>query len=230
MQIKFVFVDIDNTLLSFDEYVKHTMQKGFSHFGIKKYEPYMYDVFHEENNALWRKIEQGTITFHELEKVRWNNVFTRLKIDFDGPKFEKYFRAELYNSAIPEAEAFLMLDYLSKKYTLCVASNGPFLQQLHRIEIAEMKKYFDYFFISEKVGASKPSKEFFEYAFREINDGSDIPVSPCETIIIGDSLTSDIAGGRQFGMKTCYYTRGKECDEKPADIVIDRLSDIKKYL
>lgn len=91
MNLKAVFVDIDNTLLSFDEYVRQTMKSGFEHFGLKPYEPYMYDVFEKENNALWQKIEQGTLTFPELQKVRWNLVFEKLEISFDGPMFEKYF-------------------------------------------------------------------------------------------------------------------------------------------
>lgn len=99
--MKAVFIDIDNTLLSFSEYVKHTMQTGFEHFGLKRYESYMYDVFTEENNKLWHRIEQGTLVFSELEKVRWNIIFARLGIEFDGTVFEKYFRRALYDSAIP---------------------------------------------------------------------------------------------------------------------------------
>ncbi len=98
--MKVIFIDIDNTLLSFSEYVKHTMQTGFEHFGLKHYEPYMYDIFTEENNKLWRRIEQGTLVFSELEKVRWNIIFARLGIGFDGTVFEKYFRRALYDSAI----------------------------------------------------------------------------------------------------------------------------------
>lgn len=66
--MKAVFLDIDNTLLSFDGYVKQTMKEGFEHFGLKPYEPYMFDVFIRENTKLWRQIEQGTLVFEELEK------------------------------------------------------------------------------------------------------------------------------------------------------------------
>ena len=70
-----------------------------------------------------------------------------------------------------------------------------------------MKPYFDYFFISERAGAAKPSREFFDYAFHELNGNRPNPILPQETLIIGDSLSSDIAGGLQYGMKTCYYRR-----------------------
>ena len=202
-----VFIDIDNTLLDFDAYIRQTMAEGFAHFGLRPYEPYMEEVFHRENGKLWHQIEAGTLTFRELEQIRWNNVFRALQIDFDGPVFEKYFRAALYDSAIPVDGAMELLRALHGDYTLAVASNGPYEQQLHRLEIGGMKPYFDYFFISERAGAAKPSREFFDYAFRELNENRPAPILPQETLIIGDSLSSDIAGGLQYGMKTCYYRR-----------------------
>ena len=87
--MKLVLIDIDNTLLDFDAYIRRTMEEGFAHFGLRPYEPWMYDVFHRENNKLWRQIEEGTLTFPELEKIRWNNVFAALDMDFDGVVFEK---------------------------------------------------------------------------------------------------------------------------------------------
>ena len=65
--IKVIFIDIDNTLLDFDEYVKETMKNGFKHFSLKEYQPYMYDIFTQENNKLWLQIEKGELTFQELE-------------------------------------------------------------------------------------------------------------------------------------------------------------------
>ena len=82
--MQMIFIDIDNTLLDFDAYIRQTMREGFAHFGLKPYEPYMEAVFHRENGKLWRQIEQGTLTFRELEEIRWNNVFRALNIDFDG--------------------------------------------------------------------------------------------------------------------------------------------------
>lgn len=226
--MKAVFIDIDNTLLDFDEYVRNTMETGFRHFSLKPYEPYMYDVFIRENGRLWRRIEQGELTFKELEKVRWNIIFGELGIEFDGPVFEKYFRAALNDSAIPVAGSYEMLEALRERGCLiCAASNGPYEQQLRRLEIADMLRYFDHVFISEKIGASKPSGDFFEHAFSVINSSREESILPHETVMIGDSLTSDIAGGRQYGMQTCWYMRDRE-QEIPADvgIAVDDLRDV----
>ncbi len=71
-----------------------------------------------------------------------------------------------------------------------------------------MRKYFDYIFVSEQVGASKPATAFFDYAFREINQDREEPIAPEECLMVGDSLTSDVEGGRRYGMNTCLYQKG----------------------
>ena len=80
--IKVVLIDIDNTLLSFTGYVKEAMKEGFSFFGLKPYTEAMFPVFKSINDSLWEQIEQGTRTFEELEKSRWNLIFKELGIDF----------------------------------------------------------------------------------------------------------------------------------------------------
>ena len=169
--------------------------------------------------------------FAELQKIRWNNVFAALGIHFDGPAFEHYFRAALHESAIPVPGAIELLQGLSGRALLCVASNGPYEQQLHRLEIGGMKPYFDYFFISEHAGAAKPAPAFFDYAFRELNENRSVPILPQETLIIGDSLTSDIAGGLQYGMKTCYYRRpGAPAAPAGVDYTVTAISQIPALL
>lgn len=225
--MKVILIDIDNTLLSFDEYVKQSMQQGFAYYHLKPYEPYMYDVFHQENDKLWQQIEQGTLTLQQLQKIRWNNIFQQLNIDFDGSIFEDYFRNGLYNSAIVENHAKEMLDYLKDKYTLCVASNGPYKQQCNRLKLGGLYDYFSHYFISEKVGASKPSTQFFTYVMEELNQTMTIQSS--DMMIIGDSLSSDMALGTNHGMHTCFYQR-KQGQVANVDYIIHDLVDVKQFL
>ena len=225
-----IFIDIDNTLLDFDAYIRQTMAEGFAHFGLRPYEPYMEEIFHRENGKLWHRIEAGTLTFRELEQIRWNNVFRALQIDFDGPVFEKYFRAALYDSAIPVDGAMELLRALHGSYSLAVASNGPYEQQLHRLELAGMKPYFDWFFVSEKLGVSKPAAAFFDGAFAELNKGRETPVHPADCVIIGDSLTSDMAGGRGYGMRTCYFRRPGASESRDVSWQVSDLRQIPELL
>ena len=220
MSLRYIFIDIDNTLLDFDEHVRSTMREGFSRFGLKSYEPYMYDVFTQENNALWRSLERGEIDFDELVRVRWNSIFRALGIEYDGPEFEKYFRASLNESAIEVDGAHELLERLSRRFTLCAASNGPEHQQKNRLRLAGMDGFFSQCFISEALGASKPSPAFFDAAFASLPG-----VSPDECLMLGDSLTSDIAGGKAYGMKTCYFRRPGARESAEPDITVLSLAE-----
>ncbi len=230
--LKVILFDIDNTLLSFDEYVKESMKNGFKKFEIGIYEDEMFYIFNQINTGLWQAIEKGEIDFKELQKKRWNMVFECLKISADGEAFEKYFRECLFESAIPIDGAIELLEYLRGKYTLCVASNGPYLQQVNRLKISGMLPYFSDLFISEEIGSSKPSERFFKTCIDRLNLKSEQEILPCEIMIIGDSLSSDMVGGIQFGMQTCFYNPDKKsvpC-EMNLNYNVTSLKEIKNIL
>ncbi len=230
--LKAIFFDIDNTLLSFDKYVIETMKSGFRRFGIAEYTDDMYQTFTKINVKLWQDIEKGELTFEELKRTRWNIVFKALGLDFDGPTFEEYFRACLCDSAIEEDGASEILNYLFGKYTLCAVSNGPYIQQKNRLEKGDMLRYFDQIFISEQIGSSKPSVEFFKTCFERLNENKENAILPDEVLIVGDSLTSDMAGGIAYGMKTCFYNPANIAIDETVklDFVISSLSELKNIL
>ncbi len=231
-KIKVVFIDIDNTILSFDEYVKVAMREGFEKFGLREYEKWMFGIFLSVNSQLWRAIEKKELNLEGLRQVRWKLIFDKLDIDFDAVVFEDYFRECLRESAIPVDGAYEMLDYLSGKYTLCAASNGPSNQQIHRLAIGNMLDCFEAVYVSEDMGASKPSEKFFERAFIDLSDRLGEEIKPEESLIIGDSITADMVGGAQFGMKTCWYNRHKAQPPKKVDLdyIVTSLHEVKKIL
>ena len=207
MTIQVVFLDIDDTLLDFDAYCREAMKNGFKKFGLGSCSEEMYRVFKSTNAALWRDIETGTLDFDTLQKIRWNRVFEKLSVHFDGILFEKYFRDCLYESVIPVEGAAELLTYLRSRYILCAASNGPFGQQMHRLKKSGMLSFFTHVFISGEMGCGKPEKAFFELAFQRLNENRPKPIRPQEALILGDSLTSDVEGGRKAGMHTIWFNR-----------------------
>lgn len=230
--MKVVFMDIDDTILDFSAFVKNAMRDGFEKYGLPPYSDEMFSVFTRINNQLWRSIEQTELTLEELRQIRWNTIFKEIGISFDGRLFEDYFRRELYRSAVLEPHALELLRYLHGKYTICAASNGPYEQQINRLKIGGIDSFFSHTFISSAIGAKKPDEAFFDRCFRELRKNGHEDLMPEEAIMIGDSVTSDIAGGRNYGMKTCLYTRGQKCasDCGKADFVVSDLSDIMKIL
>lgn len=229
---KVILFDIDNTLLSFDEFVKETMKNGFEKFEIGIYEDKMFGVFNQVNTVLWQKIENGEMNLEELEKVRWNMIFDCLGMNADGETFERYFRDYLFESAITVDGALDLLEYLHGKYILCVASNGPYLQQVNRLKLSGMLTYFSDLFISEEIGSSKPSERFFDVCIDRLCFNLKQKIRPHEIMIIGDSLSSDMVGGKRFGMQTCFYNPGKKSieDEMNPDYQVASLSEIKSIL
>ena len=220
---KAIFIDIDGTLLDFEACVEESMRRGLIERGID-YKDEMLEVFHRINNGLWKSLEKGELTFERLLEIRWATVFAELGIDLDGPEFERYFRARLHESAIPMEGSFEMLEHLKGKYRLFGASNGPHEQQVKRLEKAGMLEFFDDVFTSGLIGAEKPSKEFFEYCFKKYPE-----LLPEESVMIGDSLTSDMKGGSAFGMETIWINLKNE--EKPEWVgheikTLDEVKDI----
>ena len=221
---KAIFIDIDGTLLDFEACVEESMRLGLIERGID-YKDEMLVTFHRINDGLWKSLERGELTFEELLKIRWATVFKELGIDLDGPEFEKYFRARLHESALPMEGSYEMLEYFAPKYRLFAASNGPHEQQVKRLEKAGMLKYFEKVFTSGLIGAEKPSGEYFEYCFKNAEG-----ITPEESVMLGDSLTSDMKGGNDFGMETIWLNAKGE--EKPdwVDHEIKSLDEVKNIL
>ena len=233
--IRVVLIDVDNTLLDFDGYVKFAMKTGFKQFGFKAYEEWMYDEFCAINHGFWRAYEKGEVTYEDILNNRWNSVFEKLGIEGDGVAFEKFFKGTLFNNAILINGAMEALQYLSEKYVVCTATNGPLLQQKNRLKISGINEFTTLDFISEEMGEQKPKREFFEIAKQRINDyfakKGEKEIQECEMIMIGDSVSSDIDGAKNAGIKTCYFDKsetGKKCKE--ADVSISGWKEIKNVL
>ena len=224
MELKVLFLDIDNTLLDFNAAAEESMKHCFRMFELE-YQPEMFSVFQEENNKIWRKIEKRELKVADLRTVRWQTILKKLGLEADGAAMEDEFKKSLHESAVPVDGAMEILPYLYGKYRLCAASNGPYEQQINRLQKADMLKYFEHCFVSERMGVEKPARGFFEKCFAVLPE-----ISPEETMMIGDSLTADIAGGRQMGMKSCWYDREQTGHLQEADFTIQNLKLLKEIL
>lgn len=221
-----VLIDVDNTLLDFNKCAEAAIKIGFSKWNIG-YSEKVFPLFLEVNDQLWHKIETGEIDKKTLYQLRWKTIFEKLGIDADGPAFEQDFRTIFSDSKEPVDGAYELLDYLSEKYTVCVASNASYQQQLKRLKHADMLKYFDAVFNSEQIGYPKPEVKFFDACFERLGN---IPKE--SVIIIGDSLSADINGGAAYGLKTLWfnYAKAPVPNYVKADFIVNSLDEIKNIL
>ena len=196
--IEFLFLDLDDTILDFHKAEDVAIEKTLSEFAI----PVTAEnkaLYSKINKGCWEALERTEITRSALRSLRFARFFEA--IGAEGAErapevYENYLSQGHY--FLPGAEA--LLEALYPKYALYLATNGIAAVQAGRVASAGIGKYFAARFVSEEVGFNKPSKEYFDACFRAIEG-----FSHDEAVIVGDSLTSDIKGGRIAGIKTVWF-------------------------
>ncbi len=226
MNKKIVLIDLDNTLIDFNECARHSIMNIFNNLGFP-YTEKVFDTFICENVKIWKRLEKGEITKAELRANRWNIILSKLGIEYDGTIIEEAFENGVAQGAYAVDGAYELLDYLFPKYELYIVSNGFRFVQESRLKIGDFRKYFKDIFLSEDIGIQKPAKEFFDYCFKKLGTPKKEDV-----ILIGDSLSADIIGGLNYDIDCVWFN--KNGDELPEDIAptftVDKLKEIEKIL
>lgn len=224
---KFIFLDLDDTVLDFTAAEDAALPKAFREVGI---EPTVDLIarYKEINIAEWERYERGEISRETVLTERYNILFAEYGISLPGTVAEDAYRKYLGIGHYFVPGAVELLDYLkSKDYRLFIASNGVAATQDSRLDSARIRPYFEAIFISETTGFHKPEKEYFDYCFAHI-PGFD----PNQALLIGDSLTSDIRGGKIAGIDTCWFNPRRKtapAELKP-DYTITTLKELESIL
>lgn len=196
---KFVLMDLDDTLLDFHLSEAWALGKTLSFLGVEPSEETI-RRYSDINDSLWKNLEQGKITRERLLVERFEILFSELGEKISAHDAWKKYESLLSQTHFLVPNAIELLESIYKNHNLYIVSNGTASVQHGRIGCSEIAKYFKEIFISQEVGINKPQKEFFDYCFERIPD-----FSKDKAIIVGDSLTSDIKGGNNAGISTCWY-------------------------
>ena len=225
--IEFLFLDLDDTILDFHKAEHNALAKTLLEFGIEPAQPVL-DRYTQVNLLHWKMLERGEITRDELKVGRFAQLFRELGVDQDPalvtPVYERNLATGHY--FLPGAEEAVK-EKLFGKYKLYLASNGTAVVQKGRMTSADLYPYFEESFVSQELGHNKPSLEYFRAAFARI-PGFD----PKECLMVGDSLTSDILGGKRAGLRTVWVNPQHKTapeDLKP-DYEIENLADLPALL
>ena len=224
--IEFLFLDLDDTILDFHKAERIAISRTFREYGIEPTEDVL-QRYHVINRLHWQKLERGELTRDQVLIQRFEALFSERGIVCDGAavakSYEQYLSIGHY--FLPGAED--AVKRLSKKYRLFLASNGTASVQAGRMTSAKLYPYFEKVFVSQEVGFNKPAKAYFDACFSQIT-GFD----PSRAMMVGDSLTSDIQGGNNAGILTCWVNgRGEAPDPNiPADYEIKALSELEALL
>lgn len=195
--------DVDDTLLDFKAAENYALQKLFSEHNVVLTDDIKH-FYQEMNQKLWSSFEKGEIKREELLHTRFSILFKKVGLTLNGVHLDNLYRNYLEESTLLIDGAKSLLQNLAKQYDLYVVTNGVARTQFIRLNNSELTTYFKDIFVSEEVGYQKPMKEFFNHVFDKIPQHS-----ADKTLIIGDSLTSDIQGGINAGIDTCWFNPKK---------------------
>lgn len=217
--VKTVLLDLDDTILDFKESERCAIRQALSFAGIDPTDD-VCRLYSEINDSLWKKLEKGEITRKKLLTYRFEILFDELSVDFDVNEMQDCYMQSLSQQVHFVDGAKDLLETLCKKYELAIVSNGTARVQNPRLDRSGIRKYFKHIFISEEIGFNKPSAEFFNKVFEVVDRQS--------SVIIGDSESSDILGGKNAGIRSVRYSP-LPC-KTAATAVAHKLCDIPNIL
>ena len=226
--IKAILWDIDGTLLNFLAAEKAAIRKCFEICGLGECTDEMLAAYSKINVRYWQSLERGEMTKAEILVGRFREFFGEYGLDVSAAeRFNSEYQVRLGDTIVFEPHAQEILRKYQGRILQCAVTNGTKIAQERKLANSGMDEIFDYVFISEEIGAEKPSLDFFKPIFELLEVAG---IGRDEVLIVGDSLTSDIKGGMNAGFKICWYNPGgKPLGEGyRADYIISDLAQVEK--
>ena len=220
-----LLIDADDTLLDFTLGERTALGLAFAAHSL----PFASDthrVYHAINYKWWEKFERGEVSRADLVWHRFADLLEHYQLSFDPAVLNASYEQNLVeqHELIAGAKEFLIK--MRARYRLYVVSNGHVRTQTKRFAQSGLDRLADGVFISEAVGYHKPQKEFFEHVAASIPH-----FDKDRAVLIGDSLSSDIQGGLNYGIKTILFNReGKTIDKIRPDYVAHDWQEVETIL
>jgi len=217
-----ILTDIDNTLLDFDKGSAAGVKNVMDYYGVP-YSEEALQTYLALNDGLWKQYERGGIPKSHIFETRFRDFMALY-----GVQAEALFANDLYVEGLKskifyKPHCMEFLEAVKGQCKLYALTNGVALTQQVRLAKSGLAPYFEKIFISESMGCKKPEEEFFVKVFEAIG-----PVDKRRCIMLGDSLTSDMQGGRNAGIDTCLL--GDAVGDPRCDYVISDLMELLPIL
>ncbi len=206
-----IYFDLDDTILDFGATERDAITGLLKLHNLPISEEII-TTYSAINLSWWKRFEKGEIEKQEIFAGRFKDFLTRFEFSGSPDKMAVDYFELLAAGHHTMDGAEQVLRYLKDKgYTICITTNGVSRTQYRRIDECGLKQYFDYIFVSEDANHQKPEYEYFDYVMANTPEKDKSKI-----IVIGDSPTSDILGGINFGVDTCWInTTNKQSLHKP---------------
>ena len=199
MGYRFALFDADNTLLDFTAAEDHAIKICLSDRGLPT-DSETVSLYSAINDGHWKRLEKGLTTRDRLRVERFSDFFHAVGYEGDPVAMADDYMEALSRQTQLVDGAQELIASLHGRCKLYIVTNGITSVQTRRFGGCPLAKYFDTCFISEQMGCAKPEKAFFDQVAASIPD-----FDPREALVIGDSLSSDIQGGINAGLDTCWF-------------------------
>ncbi len=224
---RFLLLDADNTLLDFDANEKASLIKALSHYGLP-HDDKVISLYHKINIMYWDMLAHNKIKRDELLTKRFDTLFETIGVKADSQAVENRYRGNLDCGFQLVPNALEVCKALRQEgYKLYIITNGVSTTQHARLSGSGIEPLMDGIFISDDIGYNKPARQFFQYVQDHI-DAFELE----KALVIGDGLESDIRGGMDYGIDTCWvdiYGTGDSRDLHPT-YTIGSISELMKLL
>ena len=221
--IDVILWDVDGTLLDFLAAEQAAMEDCFAHFGLGPLTPERLARYSALNRVYWQRLERGELTKPQVLVGRFREFFAGegLSPDLARP-FNARYQEKLGDTVRFQDGADRLVARLRGRVRQYAATNGTRVAQERKLRRSGLDRQLDGVFISELLGAEKPSPAFFDQVLATIG-----PVDRRRVLMVGDSLTSDMAGGLGAGLRCCWYNPQKL--PAPPDLALDYvISDLNE--
>lgn len=222
--IKVILWDVDGTLLDFHAAERAAIRSLFQRFALGECTDEMLQRYAKINRSYWERLERGELSRAEVLIGRFREFFEKEGLDVSvADEFNQAYQLSLGDTIVYCDNCMDIICSLSGKVKQYVVSNGTIVAQEKKLRLSGIGEKMDGIFLSEQLGVEKPNKAFFDHVFREIGE-----YEKDQVLIVGDSLTSDIRGGNNAGIKTCWYnpSHAENQENVSVDYEIENLQEV----
>ena len=227
MKYEVILFDADDTIYDYSLAEAHVLKSVFLEHQIELMQSHV-EQYRLVNQQLWNDYEKGKVTLDFLRHERFRRLFAEIRVDLNAGYFsERYVKYLGEGSFLIEGSEVLIQQLLSCGHRTAIITNGIKQTQHSRIGRSSLANSFEHIIVSEETGYSKPHTGIFDYAFNKLNI-----TDKSKVLMVGDSLTSDIQGGINYGIDTCWFNPKNKTNESALNPTyeIQRLEELLRII
>lgn len=224
MEYTTLLFDLDETLFDFKRSEADAIDRLMLCYGIPVTQENR-ELYSAINDSKWKLLEKGKITRAKLSTERFADFFEKVGVTADPENADREYKKFLSETHFLLDGALDTCTRLCEKYSLYIITNGASLVQKGRLSKSPIMQYFKGVFISEDIGYNKPSREYFDYVLEHIEEKDKSKI-----LVVGDSLSSDIAGAKNSGLDACWVNKNGSHERGDCTFTVKNVTELVKIL